>query len=228
MNKQNPELLQTVEINPKKNPKATVIWMHGLGADGHDFEAIVPELQLPETLPIRFVFPHAPFLPVTLNGGMKMRAWYDINSLELMGHQVDTDNIQKSSQAISNLIRREIDQGMTSRQIVLAGFSQGGVIALHTGLQWPSALAGILALSTYLPTLSQLKSDRSAANQNLPIWMAHGTYDPVVALFLGSHARDGLQQLGYSVDWNEYPMLHQVCLEEIQGIRSWLLKIFSD
>lgn len=220
------DLLDCIEINPDKTPSHVVIWLHGLGADGHDFEAIVPELNLTPPPHIRYVFPHAPMRPVTINGGMVMRAWYDILEMNV-SRRVDTDNIIESSRLIERLIQRELDNGMASEQILLAGFSQGGAIVLHTGLRYKKPLAGILALSTYSPTVDTLETERSDANRSIPIMMAHGTFDPVIPI---SHATDtikALERMNYTVDWQDYPMEHQVCMEEIHKISRWMTRVMT-
>jgi phospholipase/carboxylesterase len=220
------ELLECVEINPENAPAYVVIWLHGLGADGHDFEGIVPELQLPDSLPVRYVFPHAPKRPVTINMGMVMRAWYDILEMDV-SRKVDLDNIGESSGQLRNLIEREIDAGMPSEKILLAGFSQGGAIVLHTALRYEKPLAGVLALSTYLPTVESLESQRCSANQETAIMMAHGKHDSVIPIANAVHTCEELTRLDYSIKWHEYPMEHQVCMEEIQDIRSWMLTVMQ-
>lgn len=220
------ELLDCVEINPEADPAYVVIWLHGLGADGHDFEAIVPELRLPESLPIRYVFPHAPTRPVTINMGMVMRAWYDILEMDV-SRKVDVDNIVESSMLLRNLIQRELDAGMPSEKILLAGFSQGGAIVLHTALRYEKPLAGLLALSTYLPTVDSLGSERNDANGKIPIMMAHGQHDPMIPIVNAENTREALIHLNYTVQWHAYPMEHQVCMEEIQAIRAWMLSIMQ-
>jgi phospholipase/carboxylesterase len=214
-------LLPTVEISTGDSPKLAVIWLHGLGADGHDFEPIVPELDLP--FPVRFVFPHAPVRPITVNGGMEMRGWYDILGFGMHMRQ-DAAGIRDSAAAVTRLIDREIERGLTASQIVLAGFSQGGAIALHTALREPRSLAGVLALSTYLPLGETLAAERSAANAGLPIFMAHGSADPLLPLSLAEGSRRALEGLGYAVDWHVYPMPHSVCVEEIAAIAAWLAR----
>ncbi len=215
------QFLECVEINPKRRAEYAVIWLHGLGADGHDFEPIVPELGLPESLAVRFVFPHAPQRPVTINAGMVMRAWYDI--LDLATRKVDLQAVHESSGQVRRLIERETSAGMASDRIVLAGFSQGGAIALHTGLRYEKSLAGILALSTYSPTIGTLAAERTQANAAIPILMAHGQYDPVIPMAAAESTRDALIGLKYAVQWQAYPMQHEVCLAEIGAIRTWLL-----
>jgi phospholipase/carboxylesterase len=222
----NSELLERIELNPSGAPAATVIWLHGLGADGHDFEPIVPELNLPDTLPIRYVFPHAPHRSVTINAGMVMRAWFDILDVQL-NHQLDIASFIESAGQLEALIENERKNGMPPDRIVLAGFSQGGAIALHTGLRYDRQLAGILALSTYLPTADTLADERSQANMKIPIMMAHGTMDPLVAITNAVSARKYLADLAYQVSWHEYPMGHAVCPDEIRDISGWLLKILS-
>jgi phospholipase/carboxylesterase len=212
-------LLPTVEVATGDSPKLSIIWLHGLGADGHDFEPIVPELDLP--FPARFVFPHAPVRPITVNGGMEMRGWYDIVGFGMNVRQ-DAAGIRASAAAITRLIDREIERGLTASQIVLAGFSQGGAIALHTALREPRSLAGVLALSTYLPLGETLAAERNAANAAVPIFMAHGSADPLLPLALAESSRRTLHGLGYAVDWHVYPMPHSVCAEEIAAIAAWL------
>jgi phospholipase/carboxylesterase len=218
-------LLDRTELNPKRPAEYAVIWLHGLGADGHDFEPIVPALNLPEDLPVRFVFPHAPMRPVTINGGMVMRAWYDI--LDLTSRKVNLPDILEASGFLQDLIQHEIEAGIDAGRIVLAGFSQGGAIALHTGLRYDVPLAGIMALSTYSPTYAALPQERTLANANVSILMAHGRFDPMIPISAALETRDALMRLGYPVQWQEYPMQHEVCLEEIQSIREWLIEIFS-
>ncbi|PKM12086.1 MAG: carboxylesterase [Gammaproteobacteria bacterium HGW-Gammaproteobacteria-3] len=215
-----------VEILPKTRHRHSIIWLHGLGADGSDFEGIVPELGLSELLGIHFVFPNAPVQAVTINGGMAMRAWYDIPDMAIE-HNVDRRGIEQSASLISQLIQHEMDQGIAAENILLAGFSQGGVMALHAGLLFPHKLAGILALSCYLPTLEQLKTKRSAANNSTPILMAHGVLDPVVPLRAAKAAREGLTALQYPVEWREYVMEHGLCLEEIKHISNFILTCFN-
>jgi phospholipase/carboxylesterase len=210
-----------VTIEPTGQPRASVIWMHGLGADGYDFVPIVGELGLPADAGIRFVFPHAPIRPVTLNAGMPMRAWYDIVSLDRAG-KVDDKGIRESESRVRELIA---SQGVESSRIVLAGFSQGGAIALHTALRCPDRLAGVLALSTYLPMSDALPREASPANRQTPILMCHGQYDAILTLEVGRTSRDRLVSLGHQVEWHEYPMAHEVCAEEIQRIGSWLREV---
>ncbi len=213
--------LPTVEHETAANPRFSIIWLHGLGADGHDFAPIVPELVDPAWPALRFVFPHAPVRPVTVNGGVPMRAWYDIVAFDAAARQ-DEAGIRASIAEVEVLIARERERGVPSERTFLAGFSQGGAIALAAGLCHADKLAGIVALSTYLPIASTLAAERSAANLATPIFWGHGTADPVVALPRGSASRDALRALGYAVDWHTYPMAHAVCAEEIDDLRRWL------
>lgn len=219
-------LLETVIQETSASITASVIWLHGLGADGHDFAGITSQLQLPTDLGIRFIFPHAPERPVTLNNGFIMRAWYDIYSLNNL-HQEDQEGIQTSEQAIRRLIQQQLDAGISASRIILAGFSQGGALALHTGLRYPARLGGILGLSTYLPLISQFDPNRHAENRQIPIFLAHGEQDNVLPMALGIKTRDVLRQAGYSVEWHAYPMAHQVCLPEIADINRWLQRLFA-
>ncbi|MBE0470092.1 MAG: alpha/beta hydrolase fold domain-containing protein [Methyloprofundus sp.] len=217
-------LLSCVEIPATSTSFYSVIWLHGLGADGHDFASIVPELTLNKAEQINFIFPNAPIQAVTINGGMRMPSWYDIMDASL-DRDVAVEDIYTSSMQIEQLIQREIDKGIKAENILLAGFSQGGVIALHTGLRYPQRLAGIMALSTYLPTVEQLKTERSA-NNDIPIFMAHGTMDPIVHLAIAKQAYSNLKAMNYSVSWHEYPMQHTLCMEEIRNIAHFINKIF--
>jgi phospholipase/carboxylesterase len=214
-------LLPAVEIETADHPTHSVIWLHGLGADGHDFAPIVPDLVSPQWPALRFVFPHAPVRPVTINGGMPMRAWYDIFGFDLLSKQDEAGTRQSIAQ-VDALIAREQERGVPSERILLAGFSQGGAIALAGGLRHPQKLAGIIALSTYLPIAATLADERSAANANVPIFWGHGTLDPVVILQRGIDSRAALEALGYRVDWHTYPMPHSVCPEEIADLRQWM------
>jgi phospholipase/carboxylesterase len=222
-----PALLPAVEHETAASPRYSVIWLHGLGADGHDFAPIVPELVAVDWPALRFVFPHAPVQPVTVNGGMPMRAWYDIVGFDLLARQ-DEAGVRASIAAVEALIARENERGVPAERIVLAGFSQGGAIALAAGLRHAKRLAGIVALSTYLPIADTLAAERSAANADVPIFQAHGTFDPVVIPPRGSDSRDLLQRLGYHVEWHDYPMAHAVCAEEIADLRTWLGRRFID
>jgi phospholipase/carboxylesterase len=223
-------LPDTVEKETGPDPEGAVIWLHGLGADGHDFEPIVPELGLPVDLPLRFVFPHAPVRPVTLNGGMAMRAWYDIYSLDRSGPQ-DEAGIRDSADTLVALVEREKARGIDYDRIVVAGFSQGGAIALHAALRFPQRLAGLLALSTWLPLQATLDEEvtRNEASQprDLPVFLAHGVLDPVLPINLGRESLSALKDLGFDVEWHEYPMAHGVCPDEIRHIREWLLGVYT-
>jgi phospholipase/carboxylesterase len=215
--------LPTVEINPPVAPVAVVIWLHGLGADGHDFEPIVPQLHLPADLPVRFVFPHAPEMAVTAFAGQRARAWFDFS----LDGSTDMPGLKKSVAKIHDLIQNEIDNGVASERILLAGFSQGGVLAFETALYYPKPLAGILALSTFLADSSGLGSSRAKLNAQIPILLCHGQQDMVLPMALGKSAYDVLRGKGYSVEWREYPMGHEVCLEEIQHISRWLQQVLD-
>lgn len=215
--------LPTVELNPGKAPVAVVIWLHGLGADGHDFEPIVPELRLPADLPVRFVFPHAPEIAVTAFGGQRARAWFDFNP----EGGPDLAGMKKSTSQIRDLIQNEIDNGMPAERILLAGFSQGGVMAFHTGLFYPKRLAGILALSTFLAEGEKLAAGKAAANEHIPILMCHGQRDAVLPMSLGKSSLLSLRNAGYSVEWREYPMAHEVCRDEIGDISRWLQDVLG-
>ncbi|MDD1608030.1 MAG: carboxylesterase [Methylococcaceae bacterium] len=218
--------LSTIEIQPTADHQYSIIWLHGLGADGHDFEDITQELHLNAAPHIRFIFPNAPIQPVTVNGGMEMRAWYDILAMQLE-REVDINGIYQSATLIEQLIEREKNNGIAAENILLAGFSQGGVIALHVGLRYPQQLAGIIALSSYLPTLAQLNNEASAANQNTPIFMAHGILDSVVAIESGKAVFDTLHAQNYPVQWHDYVMEHSVCVEEIEHLATFINGIFK-
>ncbi|MGB9429127.1 MAG: dienelactone hydrolase family protein [Gammaproteobacteria bacterium] len=218
------DLLDCVEVETGVAAKASIIWLHGLGADGHDFEPIVPELQLPASLPVRFVFPHAPVRPVTLNNGMPMRAWFDLVKIGL-NQPRDKAGMLAARAALEGLIARENQRGIPASRIVLAGFSQGGSVALYTGLQYKEKLAGIMALSTYLPIGEGFDLSIAPANNATPIFYAHGTQDPVVPLQLAEHTRNTLTALGCSILWHTYPMPHSMCAKEIMHIHAWLLSV---
>lgn len=222
-------ILETIELETTPNPTATVIWMHGLGADGNDFVPIVNELDLTGAPAIRFVFPHAPTRPVTINNGYVMRAWYDISFGDLEGktRKADEKGLRESQAQIGQLIDREKARGITAGKIVLAGFSQGGAIALQTGLRLPEKLAGVMALSTYLPLADSFAAEAAPANTKTSVFMAHGTHDPVVPYAMGSNSHDLLKKAGYAVEWHEYPMQHSVCLEEVNDIGRWLVSVLS-
>ena len=216
-----PDLLEAIEIETAPAPRASVIWLHGLGADGHDFVPVVPEFGLPDTLPVRFVFPHASMQPVTINGGAVMRAWYDVRD-DRGERREDAGGVRASQKRIEALIEREKVRGLAAARIVLAGFSQGGAMALHTGLRYPERLAGIMALSCFVPVADTLAAEASPANRDVPIFMAHGVHDAMIPLGRGRRSRDRLLELGYRVTWREYPMPHAVCGEEISDVAGWL------
>ena len=215
--------IETIEVETGAEPGAAVIWLHGLGADGHDFEPIVPELRLPAAKPVRFIFPHAPQRPVTINMGMRMRAWYDI--LQMGGGPEDEAGIREAQELLKGLIQAEFKKGIPAGRIVLAGFSQGGAIVLQTALRHPQRLAAVMALSTYLPLSGKLENERATANSDLPVFMAHGQYDNMIGIDRALQSRDALLALGYPVEWHEYPMPHSVCPEEIADIAAFLLRI---
>ncbi len=219
-------LLPRVELESAPHPTASVIWLHGLGADGHDFAGLVPELDISNCPPIRFVFPHAPSMPVTVNGGYVMPAWYDILGPDLVSQQ-DAAGIQASERAIVALIAQEVARGIPAERIVLAGFSQGCAMALHTGLRLPHRLAGIMALSGYLPLADRLAGERHTANGSTPVFMAHGTQDPVVVIARGEASRDALAALGQPVEWHSYPMPHSLHPREISDISAFLTRVLG-
>ena len=224
------ELLECIErqtgAHPDAHPDAAVIWMHGLGADGNDFVPIVNEMRLPPSLSIRFVFPHAPVRPVTLNQGFRMRAWYDLSAGDVT-NRADIAGVRTSQAQIEALIAREKTRGIAARRIVLAGFSQGGVIALHVGLRHAERLAGIVALSTYVVLPEKLAEEASPANRDIPIFMAHGTYDQMIRLDWGEASRRALVAAGYNVEWHTYPMQHSVVIEEIEAIKAFFVKVLA-
>ncbi len=216
------ELLDHIEIEPAQAARSTIIWLHGLGADGHDFEAIVPELKLPADSTIRFIFPHAPIRPVAINDGAEMRAWYDfVPHSETEGEE----DINASAAQIRQFIDREQERGIPSDHILLAGFSQGGVIALHTATRCEQRLAGVLALSTYLYDFAGTQEAMHDANLAIPIMMAHGTHDPMIPVMRAATSRENLIRLGYDVRWFDYPMGHQVCLEEVEEIAAFFAEV---
>lgn len=216
-------LLPAIELDPPGPATASVIWLHGLGADGHDFVPVVPEFRIPPDTDIRFIFPHAPHRPVTINGGYVMRAWYDIYAMN-MSRGEDEAGLRESAAAIDALIAREMTRGIAADRIVLAGFSQGGAVALHTAVRRGERLGGVIALSTYLPLAERLAKDAHRANAGLPIFMAHGAQDPVVPLALAERSRDRLQQAGYDVEWHLYRMEHSVNMTEVADIGAWLAR----
>ncbi len=223
----NDSLLPAVELDPAAPAQASVIWLHGLGADGHDFEPIVPELGLPASTPVRFVFPHAPMRPVTINGGAVMRAWYDIKTLDLERH-VDIEDLEESRRHLETWIAHERRLGIPSERIVLAGFSQGGAIVLFTGLQLEAPLGGVLALSCYHPVSELIETRSAEANRGAPVFMGHGTFDPVVPIGLAEATVAKLRACGYDVEWHTYPMPHSVCPEEITDIGRWLRRVLVE
>jgi phospholipase/carboxylesterase len=218
------DLLETIEIETATTPAASIVWMHGLGADGNDFVDIVPELRLPADRGVRFVFPHAPMRPVTINSGYVMRAWYDIRDDGGVRRE-DPAGVRASQAAIEALVARERGRGIPASAIVLAGFSQGGAMALHTGLRHPERLAGVMALSCSLPLADTLAAEAAAVNRVVPIFMAHGTHDPMIPKARAQRAHDTLTGLGYTIEWHEYPMPHSVCMEEVADIAAWLGQI---
>jgi len=218
--------LETIEIETASEPNAAVIWLHGLGADGHDFEPIVPELVRRGERAWRFVFPHATERSVTINGGMRMRAWYDIHGFDRTAKEDDA-GFRETDAAIRQLIEREERRGIAVDRIVLAGFSQGGAASLYTAPRYPKRLAGVMALSTYLPLASRLAADRAPANEGTPIFMAHGLADGTVPVAMGLESRDFLRALGFAVEWHQYPMAHAVCAAEIADIRHYLFRVLA-
>jgi len=215
--------LETIETETAPNPVASIIWMHGLGADGNDFAPLADEIELP--VAVRYIFPHAPTMPVSINGGYVMRAWYDISDAAL--RREDETGVRASQKSVETLLAREKSRGIAANRIVLAGFSQGGAIALHTGLRQGERLAGIMALSTYLPLADKLATEANRANRELPIFMAHGTSDPMISYERATASRDLLLQHGYTLEWHEYRMQHAVCPQEIADIGAWLARVLA-
>lgn len=213
-------MIDYVEILPESKHRYSVIWLHGLGADGHDFESIVPEMNLPRESGIHFIFPHAPIIPVSINGGVEMRAWYDIKGMDLE-NRAEMDGINRSKNIVNSLIESEIEQGIQSENIFIAGFSQGGAIALHTALSSDKTFAGVIALSTYLPFENSLNIGE--AIKKTPFFMAHGNYDPVVPFDFGTQALEFLKSNNITVEWNEYPMQHEVTYKEVKAIANFIL-----
>ncbi len=222
-------LLEAVEIETGGNPAVSIIWMHGLGADGNDFVPVVNELDLSGTPAVRFIFPHAPLRAVTINNGYVMRAWYDVSPDDLAGNtrRADERGVRESQAQIETLIEREAARGIPANHVILAGFSQGGAIALQTGLRHDRPLAGIMALSTYLPLADSFVGEAAPANRATPIFMAHGTFDPVVPYAMGAGSMTFLTGLGYRMEWHDYPMQHSVCIEEIRDIGNWLRNVLK-
>jgi phospholipase/carboxylesterase len=220
------DLLDAIEIETAPNPDASVVWMHGLGADGHDFEPLVPEFRLPATTRVRFIFPHAPLRPVTINQGHVMRAWYDIRALAGVRRE-DEAGVRQSARQVEALLARERQRGIAPGRIVVAGFSQGGAMALHVGLRHPDRLAGILALSCYLPIANTLDTELSPANRDVPIFWAHGLHDPMIPQAMAEQGRAQLGELGYQIDWHQYPIPHSVSAEEIADVARWLARVLA-
>ncbi len=220
------DVLQHIELNTGADPVGTIIWMHGLGADGWDFVPIVRELPLPEDLALRFIFPHAPMKAVTINNGMEMRAWYDIKMNDI-SRLPDEGGIRESQAGIERLVGREIDRGIEATRIVLAGFSQGGVIALQAGLRHANRLGGIVALSSYLALESSLEAEAASANRATPIFMAHGTEDPIIPVQLAEVSRSMLESRGYDVEWHTWPMPHSVCGPELEALSAFLGRVYG-
>ena len=220
------QLLPCVEINPSTAPDACVIWLHGLGDSGHGFAPIVPELKLPESMAVKFLFPHAPERPVTINGGMRMRAWYDIKSLDFES-RADLEGVKESAEQVEQLIKAQIESGIKAERIVLAGFSQGGVIALHLAPRFSQKLAGVMALSTYMCEPALLSSEALDVNRETPIMMAHGEQDEVVPVFMGNAAFKTLNECGFKATWQTYTMQHNVCMQELNDISAWLQKLLN-
>ena len=218
--------LEVIQIETQENPVCAVIWLHGLGANGHDFEPIVPELKLPNTQRARFIFPHAPIQAVSLNNGMQMPAWYDIYGLN-MDSQEDVPGIEKITLEIHDLIQQQIDLGMNAKKIILAGFSQGGALALYAGLTFPHQLAGIMGLSCYLPLREKFEIVTERASRELPIFLAHGSMDDVVPMAYAKLAKQILEKQGFTVQWHDYPCAHSLCIEEIQDIQQYLISCWQ-
>jgi phospholipase/carboxylesterase len=219
--------LHNIELNPEHSPIGSVLWLHGLGADGHDFVPIVSELNLPSDLPLRFIFPHAPLRPVTMNNGYVMRAWFDIPGMPI-DKQIDEEGIARSVSLVNQWIEEEIQRAIPTNNIILAGFSQGAIIALHTALRYPKQLGGTIALSGALPAAEKLLMEKSTVNDSLPIFMAHGIHDMVIPMMLGEASAEILKKNGYPITWRSYPMAHSVCNEEIQDISKWLTSVIKE
>jgi phospholipase/carboxylesterase len=220
-------VLDTIDLETQPQPRASVIVLHGLGADGNDFVPIAQELDLSEVGGARFVFPHAPVMPITINGGYRMRAWYDVLGTGDIRTREDEAGLRNSLALVEELIAREKERGTPANRIVLAGFSQGCAMSLLTGLRHAERLAGIIGMSGYLPLASTLAAERSEANASTPIFMAHGTADPMIPIGIAHASRDALKALGYDVEWHEYPMPHSVCMEEVQAMNAWLVKVLA-
>lgn len=219
--------LSSIEVEENPPVNKSIIWLHGLGADGSDFVPLIPELQLPPSLGIRFIFPHAPVMPVTINNSYEMRAWFDIYALDI-NSKIDTQGINRSVTSIEQLISAEINRGIDTRHIIIAGFSQGATVALMTALQYEKPLGGVIALSGYLPMADTLFKNATDANRQLPIFLAHGTEDPIVPYALGKATYAALKQANYPISWHSYPMPHSVCGEEILAISQWIQKVLHE
>jgi len=219
----NEKPLETIEIETAPNPAASIIWMHGLGADGKDFAPLADEIELP--VAVRYIFPHAPMMPVSINGGYVMRAWYDISDAAL--RREDEAGVRASQKSVETLLAREKSRGIAANRMVLAGFSQGGAIALHTGLRQSERLAGVMALSTYVPLADKLAAEANPANRELQVFMAHGTADPMIPFARARASSELLLQQGYALEWHEYPMQHAVCPQEIADIGAWLARVLG-
>jgi phospholipase/carboxylesterase len=217
------EPLETLEIETAPDPRASIIWLHGLGADGNDFAPLADQIALP--VAVRYIFPHAPMMPVSINNGYVMRAWYDISDPAV--RREDEAGVRASQQSVEALLAREKSRGIVASRIVLAGFSQGGAIALQAGLRHGERLAGIMALSTYVPLAGRLAAEANPANREVPIFMAHGTADPMIPFARAKESRDLLLQQAYAVEWHEYPMQHSVCPQEIAAIGKWLRRVLA-
>ena len=219
----NAAVLETIEIETAPSPRASIIWMHGLGADGNDFAPLAEEIDLP--LGVRYIFPHAPMMPVSINGGYVMRAWYDIRDAAI--RREDEAGVRVSQKSVEALLAHEKSRGIAANRIVLAGFSQGGAIALHTGLRHGERLAGIMGLSTYVPLADKLALEAHAASRDVPIFMAHGTHDPMISIARAKESRDLFAKLGHKTEWHEYPMEHSVCPQELADIGEWLRRVLG-
>lgn len=217
--------LEKIVTSTGDDPKLVIIWLHGLGADGHDFEPVVPQFAIPD-FSIKFVFPHAPKMPITINGGMPMRAWYDIKSMDI-DQRADVEGVLESEELIQNLIQEQVEDGFEPDQIILAGFSQGGAMSLHIGLRYQHKLAGIIALSCYIPLADKLPATKDAKNLQTPLFIGHGSFDPVVPFALGEAAKIRLKNEGYNIQWQSYPLQHGVNMEEIQDVKSWIINNFK-
>ncbi len=220
------QYLPCVTVEPKNDADACVIWLHGLGADGHDFEAAVPMLNLPESAAVRFIFPHAPVRPVTINNGWPMRAWYDILEMDIE-RKIDEPSLLESVEQVNRLIAREIERGIAPERIILAGFSQGGAVVYHAALCHPQPLGGLIVLSTYMATIPRIRQERQAVNAELPIWLAHGMMDDVVPFSLGEQAVVELEHLNYKPEWHTYPIAHEVSVEELAELGHWIQQVLE-